>query len=79
MTVKAELLYGAETRGLTEEMKQRLQVVIKKCLLGTSCGFGGLKGSEFKSCGNSRAAADKGVERTCAWISDTLRRLNKLM
>lgn len=48
---------------MTEEMKQRLQVIIKKCLLGTSCGFGGLEGSEFKSCGNSRAAADKGVEK----------------
>ena len=63
MTVKAELLYGAKTRGFTEEMKQRLQVVMKNRLLGTSCGFGGLEGSEFNSCGSGRTAADKGVEK----------------
>ena len=57
--MKAELLYGAETRGLTEEMK---------CPLGTSYGFGGLEGSKFKSCGNSRAAADKGVQKRSKYV-----------
>lgn len=57
--MKAELLHGAETCRLTEEMKHRLQVVIKECVLGTSCGCGGPEGSELKSCGNRRAAAVK--------------------
>ena len=38
-------------------------MVMKNRLLGTSCGFGGLEGSEFNSCGSGRAAADKGVEK----------------
>ena len=75
-TVKAVLLYGAETWRLTKELKQKLQVFIDKCLRSILriWWLRRIRNDELWRQTGQRRIEEEIKERAWRWIGQTLRR-----
>ena len=78
-TVKAVLLYGAETWRLTKELKQKLQVFINKCLRSILRIWWPrrIRNDELWRQKGQRLIEEEIKERAWRWIGHTLRRTDR--